>query len=98
VQKALNLQGPKDKLTRDDCNSKIERIHTAISTNNFADFVYNMSLILQGLKLKHKESIGNLYNTNGAVFTTTNPTEGAFSHDLLRLKIDESAPSDGGDL
>jgi hypothetical protein len=50
------------------------------------------------LKLKHKESIGNLYNTNGAVFTTTNPTEGAFSHDLLRLKIDESAPSDGGDL
>ena len=31
------------------------------------------------------------------MFTTTNPTEGAFSNDLLRLKIDESAPSDGGD-
>ena len=98
AQNGLTTQGPKEIiLTRDDCNSKTDRIHAAISTNHFADFVFHMSLILQGLKLKHKESIGNLYNTNGAVYTTTNPTEGAFSQDLLRLKIDETVPSEGGE-
>lgn len=50
AQKAFASHGPKDFLTRDDYNSKIERIHAAISTNRFVDFAFHMSMILQSLK------------------------------------------------